>query len=590
MDSHLTPSQAHKLFGDLYRKERSPEMQAKVDAIVAETPDVFIRIKRIEDLDKKEAPRARREPLSPGPIRGGEREKKAPVQEKTASDGGELERNGLFSRIFGGDLAKWGEDTGTIVTGFLGLNRRISRRVPALFRLNQEDAMSALQCFRYAATNGWEEWEPEVYNTVLAAYQFYGEFLKTPSLFKSANTPEEWINGSFKLQRFYAILLTYPNYKTILKRELPEFSRNYESTAEHVKPLESVVSRLIELESRKPTLKNSILAQYSLARNKVESWDIIERELKITPPELQSYRAPDAVKKNINARISKLKEDYTSRKRRVDEIETINSAYFKRDEKGKIKVDFLNEILTPTIAHVYSQNNPAEALIKSHKTEPPKMLHILLRDFDLNCQNLFVGSVGLEGGGGQPEDHPIFNAPQMKALTDSLAAISRDMENFIRKNSNLTYTFVNFLQDLKEGPRDALIKKFIELVERANREFAKMAGYLRIVMANHESAVKAESSQHAPDGLKRTKSVPIEELIYGRRFIPHAERVLASGNRLAGKTVKDALFEIARNFHNYLYIFRDRELTSILTSVPKLKSEMAMFKQKLLHLGVEFDD
>ena len=46
MDPTLTTAGAHKLFGELYRKQRPAEAQAKIDKVVAETQDVFARIRR----------------------------------------------------------------------------------------------------------------------------------------------------------------------------------------------------------------------------------------------------------------------------------------------------------------------------------------------------------------------------------------------------------------------------------------------------------------------------------------------------------------------------------------------------------------
>ncbi|MCB1317994.1 MAG: hypothetical protein KDK27_18645, partial [Leptospiraceae bacterium] len=56
VDPTLTKADAHRVFGDLYRKPRSPELQAEVDKIVASTSDVFVRIERIEQLDAKQKP------------------------------------------------------------------------------------------------------------------------------------------------------------------------------------------------------------------------------------------------------------------------------------------------------------------------------------------------------------------------------------------------------------------------------------------------------------------------------------------------------------------------------------------------------
>jgi hypothetical protein len=53
MDEPLTRTQAHKLFGELYNKPRPPELQKQVDEIVNRYSDIYVRIKKIHELDQK---------------------------------------------------------------------------------------------------------------------------------------------------------------------------------------------------------------------------------------------------------------------------------------------------------------------------------------------------------------------------------------------------------------------------------------------------------------------------------------------------------------------------------------------------------
>ncbi len=52
MNEPITTTQAHKLFGELYQKPRPPELQQKVDEIIEKYKDVYVRIKKIQELDE----------------------------------------------------------------------------------------------------------------------------------------------------------------------------------------------------------------------------------------------------------------------------------------------------------------------------------------------------------------------------------------------------------------------------------------------------------------------------------------------------------------------------------------------------------
>ena len=40
----------------------------------------------------------------------------------------------------------------------------------------EEEVVPSIRCFRYAAKHGWNDWEPQRYNTVMAAHLFFLEF------------------------------------------------------------------------------------------------------------------------------------------------------------------------------------------------------------------------------------------------------------------------------------------------------------------------------------------------------------------------------------------------------------------------------
>lgn len=54
MNEPLTKSQAYRVFGQLYNKPRSPELQKQVEEIVNKYSDIFVRIQKIQELDKSQ--------------------------------------------------------------------------------------------------------------------------------------------------------------------------------------------------------------------------------------------------------------------------------------------------------------------------------------------------------------------------------------------------------------------------------------------------------------------------------------------------------------------------------------------------------
>ncbi len=53
MDQNISRTEAHKIFANLYRKQRTAEHQAQVDEIITRSNDVFIRIDLIKKLDEE---------------------------------------------------------------------------------------------------------------------------------------------------------------------------------------------------------------------------------------------------------------------------------------------------------------------------------------------------------------------------------------------------------------------------------------------------------------------------------------------------------------------------------------------------------
>ncbi len=592
MDPTLTKAEAHKVFGDLYRRSRPPELQEKVDRIVEDTSDIFVRIKRIEELDEEQKKKDRRPIETAGagraPIRGsggGGGGEKKPAAKRAPQKAG-----GLLSVLFGGDLAKWGRDTGTITSGFLALNLKISTRVDELFQLPTEDeVVPTIRCFRYAARHGWNDWEPQRYNTVMAAHLFFLEYVTVRHMPNRKDQPQVWINSTIKLQKYYALLQLYPDYRKIITEDFPAFIKKTGDLANLTGPLRSVMEFVARLDTRIPSFKNSVLAYYATQRKAVPLWEDVVRELGIRPPNVKQYRAPEDVMKDIQSRVTRLREKMMQRQAQVHEIQNIRKKFFVFDANGKLSVDFLTPIVEDTVRRIYPENVINEALFNAHKKEPHRLLFLILKDLDLSGTVLLQGSVATRGQG-QHNDVILFKSGLFNQKLETFHNLFRDMEQFLRKNKNMSYNFNSFVEDLKKEGVDALIKGLQQLVHRANDFFREMATDLRIILDNHDNAGQMEKSGKTNEKLQQSRSFPIENFTYGARFFPHADNELLTAGRYTGSTPIDAIQEMTRNLYNYLFIFRDEELIRVLNSAPPLNTEIQQIRQELARLGVETED
>lgn len=593
----MTRAKAHQVFGELYQKERPPELQAKVDEIVRSTSDIFARIRRIEELEKASKPAPKPVEVKsnrlPSAYRGGGT-KGGKAGAKTVSGNkrkrgaspakSEESSGGFLSSLFGGSLAKWGSKTGTIDAGFLGLNPHLNPSVPKIFFTFEEPVVIAvLKGLRYAIGAAWEDLPPKRYNAIVKLYQFFNEFVNVALLFKRQDEPGKIAAETLKMQVLYAQLLKYPDIEKTLTGILPEWLKKVDEAAPYAATTETAMQKLINLERVKPKLTDSILALYALDRKSVMSWDELCLELRAKDPVVTEYRGPEQVMQKIQAKQSRLQDEIRVREQTIEEIEQIKKNYFDSSDSGKVDLKFLNPIVTDVVRRNHTDRAADSGFIKSQKGEPHRLLSILIRDMDLTCLYMVMGSVQLQSdGSGSATETVIFKPGLFKVAVEELGSVERQMEEFMKKYKNVNFNFQQFLNAMKTGGSgEPMMDEFLKIVVKANKVFKKFASSLRTVVENHKMALEKEKGGHLPENIARTKTLAIENLEVGARFIPLPKRIIAGNNRMHGKTIEDALEELVGNLYNYLYIFRDPELIKQLSSVPKLKSEIDAFRARL---------
>lgn len=592
MDPTLTRAAAHKAFGDLYRKARPPEVQEQVEKVIQSVSDVFARIQRIEELDAAHARKQkgvetveRKRPStgsgSSAPGAGAQRQ----AQKKP-----EPRRTGLLGAILGGgEIGVWGKDTETLTTGFLGRNLHISKKAEDIFStLNEDVIVAVIKCFRVAARDGWTQWDPPTYNVIVTAYQFFNEFITVAPMFKRVERQEVLAAESGKMQKMYAALIQYPNFRKILTDPFIKFISESKELGGYTEALRNAMTFISSLDTKNPTLKNTILAFHGLAKKRVPTWQEIVDEMGVGKPVLKRYRAPESVMQQIDGMIKKHHTQIAMRKAEMREIENLKRNFFDYDGAGKVKTDFLNPIVAEVLRRIYNEKMVNDMTAKSHKTEPPKLLFVVMKDFDISSLYLLESSVHARDGG-NPIEIILFKQGLFKATIDEFNALLRDIEVFFKKNKNMSFHFHNLTEVLKKDSGDEEMRRFVTLCRRATKLFRIVGTSFRTIWDNHIAA-KSDTNQATQEKLARSKTIPIESLAVGKRYIPFYDLEIVSNNRWNGMTVEGVIEQIVRNMYNYMLIFRDDELLGHLSSPARLQAEIQSLIDELKKLGVEYDD
>lgn len=588
MDPSLTRTKAHVLFGELYSKSRPPEIQEKVDAAIQGVSDIFVRIRKIQEIDE-EFERSRK--LSrPETVRrnrrGGGGVGTGPSAIANRSKPPAANSGGFLSFFFGkSDLVAWGEKTGTIVTGLFGLNQHLSSRVHHSFSiLNEQQIVELLKAMRFFILKGWERFPPEKYNSVVTAYQFFEEYLKVDLLFRKQESVSTIVTQTIKMQVLYAQFLQFDGFADFFRGDFVQFLKNDKDYGAVSSELLSSIETFLGFETRRPRLSDCILSFYAVARKRLISWTELITELKVGAPVTERYRAPEKIQQLIQQRRDRLQKEIDFRKRSIDEIAYIRETYFKIDERGKANVDFIQDIAREVLMRSSGEQRTSAEYLRASISEPHRLLSILLKDVDMNFVQILSGSVHVLQQGA-PAEVIIFRPTVFKAELDLLNELQQDMTEFLKKFKNVTLSFAMYLAATKGEAKDLVSQSFRPLAMKSCQLFSSLQSKLRTVLVAHHETVEKEATGHLKEAIRRTRSIPIEVISAEQRFLPWADAVVADSSRFSQKTVLDALDDMVRCLYNYLYIYRDTNLLHTLNSVPRLKSEVNLLEKKLLQYG-----
>lgn len=580
MSEPLTKSQAYKIFGDLYNKQRPPELQKKVDEIVNRYSDIFVRIQKIKELDQEFQNKNKTNPL---PEKQRQVSKKNVVSKALTNN-----QESFFKKITkGGNIPKWGEETGTLVFGLFGINLRFSNQVPKIFNLFEEkQILDTLKSLGYFINRGWENFPPQNYNVVVTAYQFFREYINVYSLFKKNEPIITLIQKTLTMQVLYANLLMFPNYKKILEEDLINWLKEQKDLANLI-PNTIIVMRIISrLEERKPKMTDVILSFYVLERRKLYTWEDLLKELNVRSPVVDRYRAPESVMKQIYQKIDKLKMEIEKREEVIKDINYIKKKYFLINENGKFNLEFLNQIVIFILKRQFGETRVTKEMVKNYISEPHRLLSILLYDFDLNFISFFSGTVTIIDQDGKNIEVSIFKPNLLKKELELYSELYQEINDFLKQYKNAQFNFQDYYSALKSKGKDIVIQNFLRVINKFFSVFRKIIHYNRILLRNHEEAENLEKVGKLKENINRTKLLPIEDFNPQPRFLPYSEFKIHSVGRINNLTVKNAIEELIKDCYNYLYLYREPTIIGNLSSIPRLESEIEIYKNKLKNLGV----
>ncbi len=607
MDPNLSKTEAHLLFGKLYRKKRSPELQNKIDAIVASTSDIYIRIQKIENFDAQNAPKVTKTTnqkkqktpnksvqtitkSTPSPIKKSVSRTPTtkgisqPRPSQKANISQDRKSIGFFERFFSKkenkNIYSWGEATKVLHKGFF--NVELSQASKNIFSgLRQEDVIKTLKAFRVAIGGIWKQVEPSTYNSLVIAYQFFSEYTKYGNLFARTEESVQWINQTITMQKYYAQMLKYPNYANILEDIFPNYITTLENHASTAPIVRKCMKHITTLEQKEPNLQNVIIGFYVLDKKDLYTWQDIEKKIAVSEPVLNNYKAPKEVKGLINQHIQHLWQRHGTLSSEIAEIRGIREKYLSLDDQGKFKGDFLNGIIFDVLRRAYGDKALPSHIIQSYKSQPHRLLFSVLRDFNINYIPIIGSNILISRENKASDTLTIFVPGLFSKHVENYNETLRSIDSFQKKYPGLVYSFKDFSTDLKNQVHDPGIGSLHRIIKQANSFFQKLVFDMQTILNNHNHAKQqTQEKSLSPEQIKQ-KEVPITTLDLKARFLPYATANLISSSRLNGKTVEFLIQDMVFHLYNYLYIFRDQTTSELLASSPKLNADKLEIEKEL---------
>ncbi len=263
----------------------------------------------------------------------------------------------------------------------------------------------------------------------------------------------------------------------------------------------------------------------------------------------------------------------TVRTFKKEELQNLRSRYFSIDDKGKISFDFLNHVVDDYMAHHLPESAKSQTVKNSYKSQPHKLVYLLLRDLQTVYVNMIEGYVRL-GDKNQNQEILLVQPGLFKNEIDQLNTLVRNLDNFNKKFPSFSYSFQQYNTDYTSGATDQIARTMMTTLQGASEFFGNFANKLNMLIESHLMAKSSESKGKSSEQISATKDKIIEEVKLMARFIPHYEKAVVAKERINGMSVENVFIQFTKYLYNYAVIFKDPNTTTKLTAHRKIEQEL----------------
>lgn len=624
MTPFLSKSQAHLLFGTLYRKPRSEEMQRQVNKVVQNTSDIFVRIHEIEKLDKQEEKKNQKsfQDIHHFSLLSNEERKRNGSVNPTNSSFSSLPKNkplpalqqekeksfyihllfksfNFFMRLFKPSLNLtdlWNEQTGVMKKDFLGRNYQITPKAQKTFSGIQEDVIiPTIQGFRAAINHLWEFTEILEYNTFISAYQFFMEYIKFERLFQRYHKPQEWCQETISMQKYYAQLIRYPGYSDVLLKIFPQFLAS-SPKYQHLKvPVKKAMTHIIELNQKSPKLSHVIQGFYIINYKKFITWKEIEKILRTKNHEVKSLHISKKARFMSILKRNLLLRQYHSFNKKMKEAKIVREQYLSEEKREEFQEKHLLPLLQEFLQRIYKTKDISTDIIQSYMFQPNRLLFAIMKDFDFNYLPLFQFPSmirTLNNKEIKSRKVCIFNKQFFESQIIGFRDLFHAIEIYNKKNPKLTYMLSEFEDDLEKSkihPLTPHIAEFHQLIQKAHSLFQDFISNIQKTIKNHQSQKNSsgEDTSVQPNlNGKLHEKMDQNSLRENPEpsYISWSQNMILFPSRYNEQTVKQVIEILLYHIYNYLYIFQNQEIMYLVRN-SETQETLTRLKQEITRLG-----
>lgn len=577
--STRTRAEAHKHFGNLYRKKRDEEHQKKVDEILAKTSDIYIRIDLIEKLDKDYLGGERKYDLVD------EREKSRPnrkAMDETAAKDKKTQpkpsqtnhQSGILGGIFGGsnqEIVQFARDTHALEVSLLTRKPSIAPDVKKVFRgINEDRIISTITTLNHCEKVGWKYWNHKTYNIIVNFKRFFTSFISLDSLFMDEISPEVFLEKSMKMQMYYIRHLEIPDAKQIILNHITPLIQKSKSLSQRRIFIQEGLNYALTLEERKPRLTDCICAFHIIKHKKLLLWNDIKKLLRVPAITYDKFAAPPTIASQIQLSVKNVENKIRDKLLMVKDAEELKTRYFEFGKNGKMKYEFLYHITDDYLQSYHNEPQKVVEMRKSYLTNPHKLLHLLCRDLQSTYFGVIEGFLKLQGKAS--EDIQIFNPELFFYDMEKINYLIRNLDEFNRKYSSFQYSFKDFTRHMAKTKtsNDQIENDVLKLISKVSKQFTTLGRKCNVVVNNHLNALE-HSDQET---LLAEKNKPIDNFKIIPRYIPYFDGKVKTDGRVNGYTVYQLFWEMTKLFLNYAAIFRDSTIMQELSVNRKVEGEL----------------